>query len=67
MTFNGGDKVQIMSCADDPRAAGRTGVVLDEVPPGPLTNHRWTVAGISWLIAPVLCETREIRKIDDAR
>jgi hypothetical protein len=60
--FQAGDEVLITSCADDPRAAGRTGRIVDEVPPGPLTAGRWTVAGISTLIAPVLCHTHELRK-----
>lgn len=60
--FQAGDEVLVTSCADDPRAAGRTGRILDEVPPGPLTGGRWTVAGISALIAPVLCHTHELRK-----
>ncbi|MFJ6701131.1 hypothetical protein ACIQM4_34460 [Streptomyces sp. NPDC091272] len=62
MTFNAGDHVLIRACADDPRAVGKTGRILDEVPPGPLTNYRWTVAGISLLIAPVLCHTHELHK-----
>ncbi|MFJ1597880.1 hypothetical protein [Streptomyces sp. NPDC088261] len=61
MTFKAGDMVRIVSCEDDPRAAGKTGHILDEVPPGPLTNGRWTVAGIGFWIAPVLCHTRELR------
>lgn len=62
MTFHAGDTVLITACEDDPRAVGRTGRILDEVPPGPLTNGRWTVDRISWLIAPVLCHTHELRK-----
>ncbi|MFE2498603.1 hypothetical protein [Streptomyces scopuliridis] len=61
MTFKAGDKVRIVTCADDPRAAGRTGRIVDEVPPGPLTEGRWTVRGISLLIAPVLCHAHELR------
>ncbi|MCT4355879.1 hypothetical protein M5362_22330 [Streptomyces sp. Je 1-79] len=60
--FNAGDKVLILACDDDPRAKGRTGRIVDEVPPGPLTAGRWTVAGISLLIAPVLCHSHELRK-----
>ncbi|MFE5619071.1 hypothetical protein [Streptomyces sp. NPDC056524] len=60
--FQAGDKVLITSCDDDPRAVGKTGTVIDQVPPGPLTQGRWTVTGISWLIAPVLCHTHELRK-----
>ncbi|WP_371800715.1 hypothetical protein OHA38_14280 [Streptomyces sp. NBC_01732] len=61
MSFKAGDKVRIVSCQDDPRAAGRTGRIVDEVPPGPLTGGRWTVNGISIFIAPVLCHTSELR------
>ncbi|WP_385622994.1 hypothetical protein PXH67_31600 [Streptomyces sp. P8-A8] len=61
MSFKAGDKVRIVSCQDDPRAAGRTGRIVDEVPPGPLTGGRWTVNGISIFIAPVLCHTHELR------
>ncbi|MFF3843418.1 hypothetical protein [Streptomyces sp. NPDC001930] len=61
--FNAGDQVLFISCEDDPRAVGRTGVVIDEVPPGPLTNGRWTVGQITWLIAPVLAHTHEIKKV----
>ncbi|MFF1592714.1 hypothetical protein ACFVY0_32015 [Streptomyces sp. NPDC058286] len=63
MSFKAGDKVRIVSCADDPRAAGKTGRIVDEVPPGPLTDGRWTVGGISLLIAPVLCSTGELQKL----
>ncbi|MFE1575292.1 hypothetical protein [Streptomyces fradiae] len=63
MPFNAGDKVLIVSCEDDPRAAGRTGRIIDEVPPGPLTQGRWTVGGISWLIAPVLAHAHELRRL----
>ncbi|MFF0741986.1 hypothetical protein ACFYVL_16470 [Streptomyces sp. NPDC004111] len=62
MTFSAGDQVRIVACQDDPRAVGRVGRIVDEVPPGPLTGGRWTVDHISWLIAPVLCETHELRK-----
>lgn len=61
--FTAGEKVLITSCEDDPRAAGRTGRILDEVPPGPLTAGRWTVAGISLLIGPVLCHSHELQAI----
>ncbi|MEV6683192.1 hypothetical protein AB0N09_41010 [Streptomyces erythrochromogenes] len=61
MTFKAGDKVLIASCEDDPRATGKTGRILDEVPPGPLTDGRWTVHRISPLIGPVLCHTHELR------
>lgn len=60
--FQAGDEVRITSCDDDPRAAGKTGRIVDEVPPGPLTGGRWTVNGISLLIGPVLCHTHELRK-----
>ncbi|MFE7466411.1 hypothetical protein ACFU6R_20200 [Streptomyces sp. NPDC057499] len=59
--FTAGDTVLIVSCEDDPRAAGRTGRILDEVPPGPLTDHRWTVHRISLLIGPVLCHSHELK------
>ncbi|MFB7915241.1 hypothetical protein [Streptomyces sp. NPDC056061] len=59
--FKAGDKVRIVRCEDDPRAIGRTGRIVDEVPPGPLTEGRWTVDRISWLIGPVLCHTSELR------
>ncbi|MER6635118.1 hypothetical protein ACFXAY_29120 [Streptomyces microflavus] len=61
MPFKAGDRVRIVSCEDDPRAAGRTGRIVDEVPPGPLTEGRWTVHGIGLLIGPALCRTRELR------
>ncbi|WP_446467015.1 hypothetical protein [Streptomyces sp. BRA346] len=60
--FAAGDKVLITSCEDDPRAVGHTGRILDEVPPGPLTGGRWTVAGIGLLIGPVLVHSHEIQK-----
>lgn len=60
--FQAGDQVLITGCADDPRAIGRTGRIVDEVPPGPLTGGRWTVGGISLLIGPVLCHGHELRK-----
>ncbi|MCY0946291.1 hypothetical protein [Streptomyces antarcticus] len=60
--FNAGDEVEIISCQDDPRAAGRTGRIVDEVPPGALTAGRWTVHRISVFIAPVLCHSHELRK-----
>lgn len=62
MDFSAGERVLITSCEDDPRAAGRIGRVVDEVPPGPLTAGRWTVNNISLLIGPVLCTTAELRK-----
>ncbi|MDJ1138575.1 hypothetical protein [Streptomyces iconiensis] len=60
--FHAGDEVLITSCEDDPRAAGRTGRIVDEVPPGPLTAGRWTVHRIGPLVGPVLCRTDELRK-----
>ncbi|MFD7918883.1 hypothetical protein ACFV3R_06635 [Streptomyces sp. NPDC059740] len=60
--FNANDEVLITSCQDDPRAAGRTGRIVDEVPPGPLTEGRWTVRAVGWLIGPVLCHTHELQK-----
>ncbi|MEU8920361.1 hypothetical protein AB0D10_05395 [Kitasatospora sp. NPDC048545] len=64
--FNKDDKVEIKSCVDDPRAAGRTGYIVDEKPPGPLTQGRWTVNGIGFWIAPVLCHASELRVIKPA-
>jgi len=61
--FTTGDLVLITSCEDDPRAIGRTGRIVDEAPPGPLTGGRWTVAGIGLLVAPVLCHGHELRKL----
>jgi hypothetical protein len=61
--FAAGARVQITSCADDPRAAGRSGRIVDEVPPGPLTGGRWTVDRVGLLIGPVLCHTHELRAI----
>ncbi|MFB8407549.1 hypothetical protein [Streptomyces sp. NPDC055912] len=62
--FNAGDIVEIIACEDDPRAVGKTGRVLDEVPPGPLTQGRWTVDRISIWIAPVLVHAHEIRNVE---
>ncbi|MFD8083839.1 hypothetical protein ACFV4F_19295 [Kitasatospora sp. NPDC059722] len=61
MTFAAGDEVLIVSCEDDPRAAGRTGRIVDEVPPGPLTQGRWTVNRVGFFIGPVLCHGHELR------
>ncbi|MCT9093890.1 hypothetical protein N4G70_34295 [Streptomyces sp. ASQP_92] len=61
------DEVQIVSCADDGRAAGKTGVILDEVPPGPLTEGRWTVKVDAFWIADVLCESGELMKTGKRR
>ncbi|SCE43946.1 hypothetical protein [Streptomyces sp. OspMP-M43] len=61
--FQAGQEVLIVSCGDDPRAAGRTGRIVDEVPPGPLTEGRWTVNRIGLLIGPVLCHTSELRLV----
>ncbi|MFD5069990.1 hypothetical protein ACFWNC_18940 [Streptomyces sp. NPDC058369] len=63
MSFKAGDRVRIVACADDPRAVGRTGRIVDEVPPGPLTGGRFTVHRISPLIGPVLCHPSELRPI----
>ncbi|MBT2467836.1 hypothetical protein J7E97_08105 [Streptomyces sp. ISL-66] len=60
--FQAGQTVLIVSCEDDPRAAGKTGRIVDEVPPGPLTEGRWTVDRISLFIAPVLCRTHELQR-----
>ncbi|MGW6872893.1 hypothetical protein ACWGHA_11220 [Streptomyces xanthophaeus] len=61
--FNANDRVLIVSCQDDPRAEGRTGRIVDEVQPGPLTGGRWTVDRIGILIAPVLCHSHELRVV----
>jgi hypothetical protein len=63
MPFTAGDRVLILACADDPRAAGKTGRIVDQVPPGPLTGGKWTVHRIGPLISPVLCSTNELRKL----
>ncbi|MFE9391205.1 hypothetical protein [Streptomyces sp. NPDC006784] len=63
MPFAAGEEVLILACEDDPRAAGRTGRIVDEFPPGPLTGGRWTVHRIGPLISPVLCHTHELRTI----
>ncbi|WP_331719993.1 hypothetical protein [Streptomyces sp. NBC_00147] len=54
------NEVLVVSCEDDPRAEGRVGYVLDEVPPGELTDYRWTVAGLGLLIGNVLCHDDEL-------
>ncbi|MFJ6011313.1 hypothetical protein [Streptomyces sp. NPDC092952] len=59
--FKAGDRVRIVRCEDDPRAVGRTGHIVDDVPPGPLTGGRWTVNRIGPLIGPVLCHAFELR------
>ncbi|GHB75941.1 hypothetical protein GCM10010331_74760 [Streptomyces xanthochromogenes] len=60
--FQAGDTVRIVACEDDPRAVGKTGRIVDEVAPGPLTGGRWTVNRISFLIGPVLCHGHELQK-----
>jgi hypothetical protein len=65
MAVHANDQVLIVSCEDDPRAVGRTGRIVDEIPPGPLTAGRWTVAGISLFIRPVLCHTHELKRLED--
>ncbi|MCQ1575936.1 hypothetical protein [Streptomyces parvus] len=59
--FQAGQEVRIVSCEDDPRAAGRNGRIVDETPPGPLTGGRWTVHRVGLLIGPVLCHPHELR------
>ncbi|MCX4682582.1 hypothetical protein OG413_46210 [Streptomyces sp. NBC_01433] len=61
--FEAGDKVRIVACADDPRAVGKTGRIVDEVVPGALTGGRWTVNRIGLLIGPVLCHGHELQKV----
>ncbi|NJQ04273.1 hypothetical protein [Streptomyces lonarensis] len=63
MSFKGGERVRIVRCEDDPRAVGREGVVLDQVPPGPLTGGRWTVSIGALLIRDPLCHTSELQRI----
>lgn len=62
--FQAGQKVLIVSCEDDPRAVGKTGRIVDEVPPGALTAGRWTVIRISAFIGPVLCRTSELQALN---
>jgi hypothetical protein len=54
------NEVLVLACEDDPRAEGRVGYVLDEVPPGELTDFRWTVAGLGLFIGNVLCHDDEL-------
>lgn len=56
-------RVRIIACADDPRAACRTGRIVDEVPPGPLTAGRWTVRIDAFWIGNVLCSSSELQPI----
>ncbi len=60
--FKQHEKVLVVSCEDDPRAVGKTGRIVDEVPPGKLTGGRWTVSGLGLFIAPVRCHTSELQK-----
>lgn len=59
--FQARDKVLIVCCEDDPRAVGKTGRIVDEVPPSHLTAGRWTVHQVSIWIAPVLCHLHGLR------
>ncbi|THA53219.1 hypothetical protein [Streptomyces sp. A1136] len=59
--FKAGAEVEIITCADNPRAAGKKGRIVDEVPPGELTGGRWTVNKIGIFTAPVLCHAHELR------
>ncbi|OLE25500.1 MAG: hypothetical protein AUG49_10530 [Catenulispora sp. 13_1_20CM_3_70_7] len=63
MTTPKRQKVRIISCADDKRAKGKTGWIVDEAPPGELTQGRWTVHVDAFWIADVLCDSSEIRHI----
>ncbi|MER7919424.1 MULTISPECIES: hypothetical protein [unclassified Streptomyces] len=65
--FQPGDEVEIVACEDDPRAVGRRGRIVDEVPPGPLTGGRWTVHGAGLLIGPLLCHGHELRTTGNRR
>ncbi|MDY0809896.1 hypothetical protein [Kitasatospora purpeofusca] len=60
--FAAGDEVLIVSCEDDPSVVGRTGRIVDGVPPGPLTAGRWTVHRIGLMHAPVLCHAHELKR-----
>ncbi|WP_428957971.1 hypothetical protein [Streptomyces sp. cg35] len=60
--FQAGDQVMVISCADKPRAKGKVGRIVDEVPPGPLTEGRWTVTGLGWSIGSALCHSHELTK-----
>jgi hypothetical protein len=62
--FSARQRVRIVACEDDPRAVGRTGRIVDEVPPGELTASRWTVHLGSFLIGPILCHPHELKPID---
>jgi hypothetical protein len=62
--FQSGDRVLVMACEDDPRAVGRIGIIVDEVPPGPLTQGRWTVRGLGLFIGPALCKASELKRVD---
>lgn len=53
-------RVRIVSCKDDPRAAGHTGRIVDAVPPGPLTQGRWTVKVDAFWVGNVLCPSSEL-------
>lgn len=53
-------RVRIVACADDPRAAGKTGRIVDAVPPGPLTEGRWTIRVDVFWIGNVLCPSSEL-------
>lgn len=61
--FHAGQLVLITSCADDPRATGLAGEVIDDTTPGPLTQHRWTVSTGALLIGTVLCHTHELQPL----
>lgn len=56
-------RVRIVSCKDDPRAAGRTGQIVDEVPPGPRTAGRWTVKVDAFWVGSALCTSSELQPI----
>lgn len=62
--FKSGDWVRVLACEDDPRAVGKVGIVVDEVPPGKLTQGRWTVRGLGIFIGPALCEASELQRVD---
>ncbi|WP_331735281.1 hypothetical protein OG590_40150 (plasmid) [Streptomyces goshikiensis] len=58
--LNADAEVEILAGADNPRAKGKKGRILDEVPPGELTEGQWTVNRISILTGPVLCHPHEL-------
>ena len=56
-------RLPLPSSPYDTRAAARHGTVIDAVPPGALTQGRWTVRPDALLIGPVLCTSSELRSL----